>query len=168
MDAALRDLMPSLLTELRGRLAAALTVHADTIGGRLSGTRLLKWPLDEVALVRVAGLALQDASALSLGIDQLTVQLGGLAQPARMVGLWAGLAELDVTKTVLARFPDALVRVEWLDPGRTPPTRSTPGWTGSPDKCAPRHDAPAVVATEPAARREQAVQRVLAFFEGEA
>ncbi|BBN97176.1 Y-family DNA polymerase [Deinococcus grandis] len=169
VDAALRDLMPSLLTELRGRLAAALTVHADTIGGRLSGTRLLKWPLDEVALVRVAGLALQDASALSLGIDQLTVQLGGLAQPARMVGLWAGLAELDVTKTVLARFPDALVRVEWLDPwayatdaqyawvdwvtGQVRPRDMTPRQSWRPN---------------PAARREQAVQRVLAFFEGEA
>ncbi|WP_189070212.1 Y-family DNA polymerase [Deinococcus radiotolerans] len=167
VDAALRDVLPGLIAELRGRLAATLTVHADTIGGRLSGTRQLKWPLDDLALTRVAGLALQDAAALPLGIDRLTVQLGGLAQPGRMVGLWAGLADLEVTKTVLARFPEALVRVEWLDPwayatdaqyawvdwltGQVRHRDLTPRWSWS---------------LKPAVQRDRAVQRVLAFFEG--
>ncbi|GGB76658.1 Y-family DNA polymerase [Deinococcus soli (ex Cha et al. 2016)] len=167
LDAALRDLLPGLIAELRGRLAATLTVHADTIGGRLSGTRQLKWPLDDLALTRVAGLALQDAAALPLGIDRLTVQLGGLAQPGRMVGLWAGLADLEVTKTVLSRFPDALVRVEWLDPWAyaTDAHYAWVDWvTGQvrAREMTPRRS----WAPKPAVRREQAVQRVLAFFEG--
>ncbi|WP_221091175.1 DNA polymerase Y subunit UmuC family protein [Deinococcus aquaedulcis] len=166
-DAALRDLVSALITDLRGRLAATLTVQAETLGGTLSATRQLKWPLDEAALVRVAGLALGDTGALPLGVDRLRVQLGGLAQPSRMVGLWAGLAELEVTKTVLSRFPEALVRVEWLDPyayatdaqyawvdwvtGQVRPGRMTPRPLAVPSK---------------AARHERAVQRVLAFFEG--
>ena len=167
LDAALRDLMPSLIAELRGRLAATLTVHADTIGGQLSGTRQLKWPLDDAALVRVAGLALQDAAALPLGIDRLTLQLGGLAQPGRMVGLWAGLAELEVTKTVLARFPEALVRVEWLDPWAyaSDAHYAWVDWvTGQvrAREMTPRRS----WAMKPTVRREQAVQRVLTFFEG--
>ncbi|WP_255639932.1 Y-family DNA polymerase [Deinococcus taeanensis] len=167
VDAALRDLMPSLITELRGRLAATLTVHADTIGGRLSASRQLKWPLDEAALGRVAGLALQGAAALPLGIDRLTVQLGGLAHPGRMVGLWAGLAELEVTKTVLDRFPDALVRVEWLDPWAyaTDAQYAWVDWlTGQvrASEMTPRQ----AWTPKPAVRRDQAVQRVLAFFEG--
>lgn len=167
-EAALRELVPGLLHELRGRTCAYLTVHADTVGGRLSATRKLKWPLDQGGLTRVAGLALQDTDALPLGVDALTVQLSGLAQPGRMVGLWAGLAELEVTRDVLDRFPEALVRVEWLDPyafvtdaqyqwvdwltGEVRPTPMTPPRTWA--------------RPSPAKARERSVQRVLAFFEG--
>lgn len=167
VHAALRALLPDLIAELRGRLAATLTVHADTIGGRLSGTRQLKWPLDDLALTRVAGLALQDAAALPLGIDRLTVQLGGLAQPGRMVGFWAGLAELEVTKAVLSRFPDALVRPLWLDPWAyaTDAQYAWVDWTTG--QVRPRDLTPRRPWTrQPAAQRDQAVQRVLAFFEG--
>lgn len=166
VDAALRELTADLLSALRGRLAATLTVQADTPGGRLDATRQLKWPLDGPGLARVAGLALRGTGALPLGIERLGAQLGGLAHPARMVGLWAGPDELEVTKTVLSRFPDALVRVEWLDPWAyaTDAQYAWVDWlTGqvrprdlTPPRWAPRH----------AARREQAVQRVLAFFEG--
>ena len=168
VDAALRDLMPSLIAELRGRLAATLTVHADTLGGRLSATRQLKWPLDPPGLTRVAGLALHGAAALPLGIDRLTVQLGGLAHPGRMVGLWAGLAELEVTKTVLSRFPQALVRVEWLDPWAyaTDAQYAWVDWVTG--QVRPRDLTPRQSWTpRPAVRRDQAVQRVLAFFEGQ-
>ncbi|GAA5533972.1 Y-family DNA polymerase [Deinococcus aluminii] len=167
-DAALADLLPGLVSELRGRTCAYLTVHADTVGGRLSATRKLKWPLDERGLTRVAGLALAETDALALGVDALTVQLSGLQQPSRMVGLWAGLAELEVTKAVLDRFPEALVRVEWLDPfaytadaqyqwvdwltGTVRPTPMTPRQTWTPPT--------------PTRKHEQAVSRVLAFFEG--
>ncbi|GGS03943.1 Y-family DNA polymerase [Deinococcus sedimenti] len=168
VDAALRDLMPGLITELRGRLAATLTVHADTLGGRLSATRQLKWPLDDDALGRVAGLALQDAGALALGIDRLTAQLGGIAQPARMVGLWAGVAELEVTTTVLTRFPEALVRVEWLDPWAYAPDAHYAWVDWVTGQVRAREMTPRQSWTpRPAARREQAVQRVLAFFEGQ-
>ncbi|MPY68281.1 Y-family DNA polymerase [Deinococcus sp. SDU3-2] len=165
-EVALKDLVPGVLAELRGRTCAYLTVHADTVGGRLSATRKLKWPLDERGLTRVAGLALGETGALSLGIDALTVQLSGLQQPSRMVGLWAGLAELEVTQAVLDRFPEALVRVEWLDPfayavdaqyqwvdwvtGAVRTGAMTPRQTWMP----------------PVRKREQAVNQVLAFFEG--
>lgn len=89
-ELALKDLLPGLLTELRGRTCAYLTVQAETVGGRLSSTHKLKWPLDTGGLTRVVGLALQETDALSLGVDTLTVQLSGLQQPSRMVGLWAG------------------------------------------------------------------------------
>jgi nucleotidyltransferase/DNA polymerase involved in DNA repair len=115
-ELALNDLMPALVQELRGRTCAYLTLHAETVGGRLSSTRKLKWPLDAQGLRRVAGLALGETDALSLGVDTLTVQLSGLQQPSRMVGLWAGLADLEVTRDLLDRFPEALVKVEWLDP----------------------------------------------------
>ena len=84
------------------------------------------------------------------------------------MGLWAGLAELEATNTVLDRFPDALVRVEWLDPfafavdaqyrwvdwltGQERPTLMTPQRTWAP--------------STPARAREQSVERILAFFEG--
>lgn len=167
-SAALRDLLPGLWAELRGRTCAYLTVKAETLGGTLSATRKLKWPLDEAALTRSAGLALTDTSALPLGIDRLTVSLSGLRQPARMVGLWAGLAELQVTQDALDRFPEALVRVQWLDPyayatdaqyawvdwltGQVRATPLTPRRTPHPTR------------TE---TRERAVQRLLAFFEGQ-
>lgn len=165
--AALADLLPPLWAELRGRSAAYVSLTADTLGGTLQATRKLKWPLDEAGLGRIAGLALGDTGALALGVEALSVQLSGLQQPARMVGLWAGVAELEVTKQVLDRFPDALVRVQWLDPyayaadaqyqwvdwlsGEVRPTRMTP--------------------VRPSAltrlkRHERAVGQVLTFFEG--
>ena len=166
-EAALADLLPPLWLALRGRTAAYLTLTADTLGGTLQSTRKLKGPLDEAGLGRIAGLALEDTGALALGVDVLSVQLSGLQQPARMVGLWAGVAELEVTKQVLDRFPEALVRVQWLDPyaytadaqyqwvdwlsGEVRPTRMTP--------------------TRPAPltqlkSHDLAVNKLLAFFEG--
>ncbi|MBB5234269.1 Y-family DNA polymerase [Deinococcus budaensis] len=166
-EIVLGDLVPGLLAELRGRTCAYLTLHAETVGGRLSATRKLKWPLDASGLTRVAGLALQDTGALALGVDTLTVQLSGLQQPSRMVGLWAGLADLEVTRDLLDRFPEALVKVQWLDPyayvadaqyqwvdwltGAVRPTPMTPRQAWAPQ-----------TQTQ---RREQAVNKVLAFFE---
>lgn len=118
-------------------------------------------------LIRLAGLALGDTGARPLGAEAFSVQLSGLQQPARMVGLWAEIAELDVTRQVLDRYPDALVRVHWLDPytyatdaqyewvdwqtGEIRPTQLTP----------PRRNL--LTRTQQHAR---AVQGVLAFFEG--
>ncbi|ULH18045.1 Y-family DNA polymerase (plasmid) [Deinococcus sp. KNUC1210] len=114
-EAALRDLVPGLLEDLRGRTAAYLSVHADTLGGRLSATRKPKWPLDASGLIRTALLTLSDTQALPLGIDTLTVQLSGFSQASRQVGLWPGVKELDAVREVLDRFPQALVKVQWRD-----------------------------------------------------
>lgn len=165
--AALHDLLPIVWQELRGRTAAYLTLHADTIGGRLSATRKLKWPVEEKSLHHLAGLMIEETDALALGIDVLTVQLSGLQQPSRMVGLWAGVAELEVTSQLLDRYPDALVKVHWLDPfayavdaqyewvdwltGEVRAHALTP----------PRSKF--IPVKEP---HEQAVNRILAFFEG--
>ena len=166
-EAALGDLLPVLVEPLRGKTAAYLTVHADTLGGRLTATRKLKWPLDEQALGRVAILALEDTHALTLGIDALTVQFSGLQQPARMVGLWAGLADLEVTRTVLDRFPEALVRVRWLDPFAycTDAMYEWVDWTTGLVRATPMTPVKPPPPT-PVQRREKAAQRMVAFFEG--
>ncbi|MBB5365850.1 Y-family DNA polymerase [Deinococcus humi] len=168
-DVIFSVLLPPILADLRGRSAAYLTVHTQTLGGQLSATRKLKGNPDSAGLLRIAGLALGDTGALPLGIEALTVQLSGIQQPGRMVGLWASLAELEVTRDVLDRFPEALVKVQWLDPyayatdaryqwvdwltGRVRPSAMTPrqGWKA------------ALTRTQ---ARQKAVERTLAFFEG--
>ena len=168
-EVVLSELLPPILAELRGRAAAYLTVHAGTLGGQLSATRKLKGSPGPAGLLRIASLALSDTDALPLGVEALVIQLSGLQQPGRMVGLWASLAELEVTKDVLDRFPEALVKVQWLDPyayatdaryqwvdwltGTVRPSAMTPrqGWK------------PALTRTQ---ARQKAVERTLAFFEG--
>lgn len=168
-DVVLSELLPPVLSELRGRAASYLTVHAGTLGGQLSATRKLKSAPDAAGLLRIAGLALRDTGALPLGVEALTVQLSGIQQPGRMVGLWAGLADLEVTRDVLDRFPEALVRVNWLDPfayvadaryewvdwltGAVRHTAMTPRQSWQ----------PALTRTQ---ARQKAVERTLAFFEG--
>ena len=115
VEAALSDLLPELYTQLRGRAAVYLTLHAETVGGTLSATRKPKWPLDERGLLRTALLALGDTQALPLGIEALTIQLSGFSQPGRQVGLWLGVRELEAVREVIDRFPDALVKVVWKD-----------------------------------------------------
>lgn len=166
LDAALAEVLPGLWTELRGRTAAYLHVRAETALGTLSATRKLKWPLDEEALQRLAALALTETEALDLGIDRLTVGFSGLAQPSRMVGLWAGLAELEVTRDVLGRFPDALVRVHWLDPFSyvTDAQYEWVDWLTGEVRATPM--TPPRVTPTRAQRHDRAVKGVLAFFEG--
>ena len=114
-EAALHDLVPSLLEALRGRTCAYLTLKADTVAGVLTETVPLKVGLDERGLVRAALIALERSDALMLGVDRLAVQLSGLAQPARQVGLWLDVRELDAVRLVLERFPQGLVKVQWQD-----------------------------------------------------
>lgn len=118
VEAALTELVPPLYDELRGRTAAYLTVHADTLGGRLSSTRKLKWPIQASGLQRLALRMLVDGEGepLKLGLDALTVSLSGLQQPSRQIGLWPSPGELDAVSEVLDRFPTALVRLEWRNP----------------------------------------------------
>ncbi len=116
LEAVLLEVVPELYAELRGRTAAYLTLHADTLGGRLSSTRRLKWPLQEAGIRRLAARLLLTTDALPLGLDALGLELSGLEQPSRQIGLWPGPAELDAVREVLERFPAALVRVEWRDP----------------------------------------------------
>ena len=114
-EAALGDLLPDLLSSLRGRTCAYLTLRADTVAGILTETVPLKVGLDERGLVRAALIALERSDALLLGVDRLEVQLSGLVQPARQVGLWLDVRELDAVRLVLERFPQGLVKVEWHD-----------------------------------------------------
>jgi nucleotidyltransferase/DNA polymerase involved in DNA repair len=114
-EAALRDLCPPLIAELRGRTCTYLTLQAETVAGVLSETRPLGWPLDSAGLVRAALVALDRTGALPLGVDCLNIQLSGLAQPSRQVGLWPDVRELDAVRQVLERFPQGLVRVAWRD-----------------------------------------------------
>ena len=115
-EAALTELVPPLYDELRGRTAAYLTVHADTLGGRLSGTRKLKWPIQASGLQRLALRLLLELDAFRIGIDTLSISFSGLQQPSRQIGLWPGPGEQGAVTEVLDRFPGALVRVAWRDP----------------------------------------------------
>ncbi|MGY2893792.1 Y-family DNA polymerase [Deinococcus sp. UYEF24] len=115
-EAALSELVPPLYDGLRGQTAAYLTLHADTLGGRISSTRRLKWPLLESGVRRLALRTLLEGGALALGLDALTLSFSGLQQPARQIGLWPGPGELDAVREVLERFPTALVRLEWRNP----------------------------------------------------
>lgn len=166
LEAALRHLLPPLWTALRGRTAAYLTVQAQTPLGQLTVTRHLKWPLDGESLIRLACLSLLDSDALPLGIDALTVQLSGLQQPSRMVGLWAGLADLEVTQRVLDRYPDALVKVHWLDPFAYAADAQYEWVDWLTGAVKPTALTPKRPTLSPAQKRQRAVERTLAFFEG--
>lgn len=168
-DVVFSELLPPLLAELRGRAAAYLTVQADTLGGQLTATRKLKGSPDPAGLVRVAGLALSDTGALPLGVEALTIQLSGIRQPGRMVGLWASLAELEVTKDVLDRFPEALVKVQWLDPYAyaTDARYQWVDWlTGTVRPSAMMPWQSWNLALNRTQAHQKAVERTLAFFEG--
>lgn len=115
-EAALTELVPPLYDELRGRTAAYLTIHADTLGGRLSGTRKLKWPIQASGLQRLAFRLLFELDALKIGIDTLSISFSGLQQPSRQIGLWPGPGEQGAVTEVLDRFPGALVRASWRNP----------------------------------------------------
>ena len=116
VEAALLEMVPPLFADLLGRSAAYLSVHADTLGGRLTGTRRLKWPVQASGIRRLALRMLLELDALPLGLDALGVAFSGLQQPSRQVGLWTGLTDLDAVQAVLERFPSALVRLEWRNP----------------------------------------------------
>ncbi|PYE56320.1 Y-family DNA polymerase [Deinococcus yavapaiensis] len=104
------------LQELRGRLAARLSVRVRTEGGWLEGVRTAKEPLrDAGRIARLAFLALESARVGGLGVDRVELHLGGLARAARQGGLWEREAPVAATDAVLARFPDALVRARVLD-----------------------------------------------------
>lgn len=113
--AALIELASGLWEELQGRTAAQLRVKACTLAGEAQATRQLKRRLDARDLARLAELTLQETQALPLGIERLTRELSGLSRPARMTSLFARTKDLDVTGDLLRRFPQALVKVEWLD-----------------------------------------------------
>ncbi|MBB5364532.1 Y-family DNA polymerase [Deinococcus humi] len=168
-EVVLGELLPPILAELRGRAAAYLTVHAQTLGGQLSATRKVKGSPGPAGLLRIASLALSDTDALPLGVETLVIQLSGLQQPGRMVGLWASLAELEVTKDVLDRFPEALVKVQWLDPYAyaTDACYQWVDWLTGTVRCTPMTPRqswkPAFTRTQ---AHQKAVERTLAFFEG--
>lgn len=118
---ALRDLAEAAAARLGARSAARLVLRADTPGGALEAAREAKGdPRDPRALERLAALALHDLGpdAFALGLDGLTLRLGGLHLPARQGGLWPAVRESEATRAVQARFPRALVRVEWLGEGQ--------------------------------------------------
>ncbi len=113
--AALMDLATALCEELEGRFAAQLRVKVHTLAGEVQATRQLKGRLDVRGLARLAELTLHETQALPLGIDRISLELTGLSRPAQMTSLFARIGDLDVTGDLLRRFPQALVKVEWLD-----------------------------------------------------
>lgn len=116
--AAVRDLTPGLHAALAGRTTTYLTLRALTPLGWLTGTRRLKEAPSDRSLARAADQLLLDFGKPSLeyGVERLVLELSGLAQPARQVGLWPSAHDLNAGQAVLERYPRALVRLDWLDP----------------------------------------------------
>ena len=118
---SLRSLSERASEALGGRNAARLLLRAATAGGTLEAAREAKGDLrDARTLERLAALILDDLGpdAFALGLDGLTLRLSGLHRPARQVSLWDNVAASEATRAVLARYPYALVRVEWLSSGQ--------------------------------------------------
>jgi len=115
---ALDQLVASVVALLNGKAASRLTVTALSHGLELKATRLSKAPLQRAGeITRLAFLTLEDTRAQPLGIDTLTIELGGLTRPAKQGGLWPQKERLEVAvAAVEARFPGAILKVSQDDP----------------------------------------------------
>ena len=115
---ALDELVVRLAALLEGKAASRLSVTAISQGLELRATRLSKTPLRHAGeIVRLALLTLEDTRAQPLGIDTLSVALGGLSRPARQGSLWPQKERIEqAVAAVEARFPKAILKLSQDDP----------------------------------------------------
>ena len=115
---ALAQLVEQLVALLDGKAASRLSVTALSHGLELKATRLSKAPLQRAGeITRLALLTLEDTRAQPLGIDALTVELGGLTRPAKQGALWPQKERIEqAVAAVEARFPRAILKVSQDDP----------------------------------------------------
>jgi protein ImuB len=115
---AVERLVADILEKLAGRAASRLSVVALSQGLELKATRLAKVPLRQIGeTTRLAFLTLEDTHAQPLGIDVLTLELGGLTRPVKQEGLWPQKERLEEAITAVeARFPRAILKVSQDDP----------------------------------------------------
>ena len=114
----LERLSEHLTTMLEGKTAHRLTLTARAQGLELKTTRISKVPLSDAATVhRLALLALEESHAQPLGIELLKLELSTLSRPSTQGTLWQQKENRErAIRTVAERFPDALLRLEEVDP----------------------------------------------------
>ena len=111
-------LSSDLVEALKGKAAHRLTLTARVQGLELKATRISKVPLSDAATInRLALLALGESHAQPLGIEAFTLELSALSKPSTQGSLWQQKENREkAIRTVSERFPDALLKLEQLDP----------------------------------------------------
>ena len=112
----------ALVASLGDRSATRLTLIAEAQGLAFSSSRTSKQPLKgKASIFRLASLALADSGVQGLGIDRLELTLSGLYRQSVQGRLWHHREDLEqAVKTVEARLPGAMLRVEEKDPSTSP------------------------------------------------
>ena len=115
---AMEKLVSQVTVNLDLRVASRLTVVALSHGLELKATRIAKAPLRHAGeIIRLALLTLEDTHAPPLGIDALTLELGGLSRPAKQGALWPHKERLEqAVAAVEARYPGAILKLSQDDP----------------------------------------------------
>ena len=115
---ALGRLIEQLVALLSGKAASRLSIAALSHGLELKATRLSKVPLQRAGeIMRLALLTLEDTRAQPLGIETLSVELGGLTRPAKQGVLWPQKERIEqAVAAVEARFPNAILKLSQDDP----------------------------------------------------
>lgn len=118
IDPILERLVVRAAEALGERSAERVRVLVSTAGLRSDATRRAKAPLrDPVRLLRLARLALSDTGLVPLGIDELRIELSGLARRAEAGELWAQRRRrAEAARAVHARFPSQARRFALHDP----------------------------------------------------
>lgn len=118
IEQALDHLARSLAYALQGRVAWRLTLIHEGEGGACEATRLSKRPLRHAGGIRQLALfAWRDSGALGRGSDRLTLELHAPQAWSETRALWDARADRDTALVgLLERYPQALRRVQWLNP----------------------------------------------------
>jgi len=115
---ALGRLCADLAARLGDRAASRLSVNVQSQGLTFNAARLPKQPpMHADALFRLALLTLEDTHAQPLGIETLSVTLGGLSRPAEQGSLWPQKERAAfAVEVVEARYPGAILKLSQGDP----------------------------------------------------
>ena len=118
LHSVLGRLSHQLAEALGGKAAHRLTLTARAQGLELKATRISKVPLSDAATInRLALLALGESHAQPLGVEAFTLELSALGRPSTQGSLWQQKENREkAIRTVSERFPDALLKLEQLDP----------------------------------------------------
>jgi protein ImuB len=118
IDPILERLVRRAVRALGERSAERVRVIASSAGLRSDATRRAKEPLrDPPRLLRLARLALEDAGLVPLGVEELRVELSGLARRAEAGELWPQRRRrVRAARAVHDRFPGQARRFALHDP----------------------------------------------------
>ncbi len=118
IDPILERLVAQAAETLGQRSAERVRVLVSSAGLRSDATRRAKAPLrDPVRLLRLARLALSDTGLVPLGIDELRIELSGLARRAEPGELWTQRRRrAKAARAVHDRFPSQARRFALHDP----------------------------------------------------